>query len=176
MKEAVKKNSVTYGIIVGVLAILVYTVMYVIDVKLFANIWIGVGLGILNIVIGIIAVAKAKKALAGFISFKDAFTVFFLAMAIGALIGTIYLAILLNVIDPAAQTIILDEYVTMTVNWMQQAGSKPAEIKKTIEDMKASDPFGPVTMALSYVKGLLFYIIIGLIVAAAMKKNNEAYN
>lgn len=169
MTEAVKKNGINFGVTIGVIAVLATVVMYAVDVKLLANYWVGICLFIINLVLGIVAVAKTKKTLNGFITFKEAFTVFFIAMAIGAAINMVFLYILLNFIDPAAKVVIMDRVTEMTVNMMQSMGAKTEDIRKTVEEMKATDSFSLVSQLKSYAGGLIFYIIIGLIVAVAFK-------
>ncbi len=175
MTEAVKKNGIKFGIILGVISILLTTIIYSIDIGLFVNIWVGIGIFLLNLVIGIIGVAQTKKALNGFISFKEAFTVFFIEMALGAAIGTIFMFLLFNIIDPSVKQTIMDRSVEMTVNMMNSMGAKTEDIRKTVENMKETDNFSPLNQLKSYAFGLLFYIIIGLIVAAAMKKNKPEF-
>ncbi|WP_294825164.1 DUF4199 domain-containing protein [uncultured Flavobacterium sp.] len=175
MTEAVKKNGVNFGLIVGVVSIVITSIMYAVDVKMFANYWIGICLFIVNLVLGIVAVAKAKKAMGGYISFKDAFTTYFIAMAIGALIGSVFMFLLFNVIDPGAKEIIMERVVEMTVSMMEGFGAKSEDIRKTVEDMKATDSFGLVSQIKSYFGGLVMYIVIGLIVAASMKKNKPEF-
>lgn len=169
MTELVKKNGVSFSLIIGVISILSTVTMYAIDVRLLANYWVGICLFIINLVLGIVAVSKTKKGLNGVITFKEAFTVFFIAMAIGAAIGSIFIFILLNLIDPDAKVIIMDRVTEMTVNMMQSMGAKTEDIRKTVEQMKETDSFSLVSQLKSYAGGLIFYIIIGLIVAAAFK-------
>lgn len=169
MTETVKKNGISFGVTIGVIAVLASVIMYAVDVKLMANYWVGICLFIVNLVLGIVAVAKTKKALNGFITFKEAFTVFFIAMAIGAAISSIFIYILLNLIDPAAKVVIMDRVTEMTVNMMQSMGAKTEDIRKTVEEMKQTDSFSLVSQLKSYAGGLIFYIIIGLIVAVAFK-------
>jgi len=175
MTEAVKKNGLNFGIIIAVISILVTVLMYAVDVKLFANYWVGIILFIVNLVLGIIAVAKAKKALGGFISFKDAFTTFFIAMALGAFISTLFTYVLFNLVDPEAKEVIMDEVITKTVTMMEGMGTPSDDMRTMIEEMKKTDNFSLGSVAKSYVFGLIFYIIVGLIVAAAMKKNKPEF-
>lgn len=175
MTEAVKKNGLNFGLIVGVTSIVITSIMYAVDVKMFANYWIGICMFVVNLVLGIVAVAKAKKAMGGYISFKDAFTTYFMAMAIGAALGSIFMFVLFNLIDPGAKEIIMERVVEMTVSMMEGFGAKAEDIRKTVEDMKAIDNFGLVQQLKSYIWGLLFYIIIGLIVAASMKRNKPEF-
>lgn len=172
MNETVKKQGITFGITVGVLAIVCTTLMYVIDISLFVSFWTGSIIFIINLVLAIIAVAKVKKAQGGYASFKEAFTTFFIVMAIGSLINALYMFVLFNLIDPTAKTTVTDLVVQSTAKMMQGIGAKTADIKATLEEIKNADSFGLLALLKSYVYGLIFYIIVGLIVAAAMKKQD----
>lgn len=175
MTQAVKKNGLNYGIIIGVISVVVTTLMYVIDLNLFSKWWIGIILFLINLILGIVAIAKTKSALGGFISFKEAFTTFFIAMAIGGLISALYMFILFNFIDPEAKDVIMQNIKEMTADMMNGMGAPSEDIRKTIEEMEKTDNFSLISQAKSYMWSLLFYIIIGLIVAAAMKKNKPEF-
>lgn len=170
MTEAVKKTGVKFGIILGAVSLLTTATIYSIDPLNFVSIWLGIGLFFVNLIIGIIGVAQAKKALNGFISFKEAFTVFFIIMALGNFIGILFMYFLFNFIDPSVKDGIMEKSIEVTVNWMQSAGAKTEDIKKTVEQMKSTDNFSLGNQLKSYAIGLIVYILIGLIVAAAFKK------
>lgn len=175
MTQTVKKNGVNYGIIIGVISIVVSTIMYVIDLSLFSKWWIGIIMFLVSLVIGIMAIAKAKSSLGGYISFKEAFTTFFIAMALGAAMSTIFMFILFNLIDPGAKEVIMEDVKEMTVNMMQGMGARTEDIRNQVEQLENTDNFSLVSQLKSYVWGLLIYIIIGLIVAAVMKKNKPEF-
>lgn len=175
MTNAVKKNGVNFGIIVGGVSVLASTLMYVIDLKLFVSWWVGIVLFFISLTIAIIGVGKAKKELGGFMTFKEAFTTFFITMAIGVAIQIIFNITLLNVIDPEAKETIKGHLIEMTLE-MNKKFDAPAEaVKQQIEEIQNNDPYSPQKQALSYVWVLLFYIVIGLIVAAIMKKNKPEF-
>jgi hypothetical protein len=173
MTEAVKKNGLNFGIILGVIGIVVTTLIYTIDINMFVSIWLGICLFLVNLIIGIVAVVKTKKALGGLITFKEAFTTYFITMALGALINTLFMFILFNFIDPSAKEIITEKSVETTAKMMQGFGAKTEDIKSTIEQIKATDNWSAFNLLKSYLFGLVFYIIIGLIVAAAFKNKTK---
>ena len=175
MTNAVKKNGVNFGIIVGGVSVLASTLMYVIDLKLFVSWWVGIVLFLISLSIGIIGIGKAKKEMGGFITFKEAFTTFFIIMAIGVAISIAFNIILLNFIDPDAKETIKDHLIEMTME-INQKFDTPAEIvKQQMEEIQNNDPYSPQKQALSYVWILLFYIVVGLIVAVSMKKNKPEF-
>lgn len=176
MTDAVKKNGINFGVILGLFSILATAAIYAIDLSLFASFWTGIILFIIGLSIAIAAIAKTKKALGGFISFKEAFTVFFITMLIGLLLNMIFSYVLFNLIDPAAAETIKDHIIEMTVSMNQNFGVPAEEIRKQVEAIENSDNYSIGSQLKSFFGLLLFYIIIGLIVAAIMKKNKPEFN
>jgi hypothetical protein len=172
MNEIVKKNGISFGVLLGVISVISTVVIYVTNPENFVSIWVGLGIFFLNIILGIVAVSKTKKTLGGFITFKEAFTVYFITMAISSLIGITFMFILFNFIDPSIKDTIMDATIKMSVNMMQKAGLKTEDIRKSLDAMKESDNFSLLNQLKSFFVGLLIHTIIGLIVAAATKKEN----
>ncbi|WP_159802234.1 DUF4199 domain-containing protein [Flavobacterium sp. MK4S-17] len=174
MADIVKKNGINFGIIVGVVSILSSAIIYAVNLELMVNIWLGIVLFLVNLVIGIVAVAKTKKAMGGIISFKQAFSVYFFTMAIGSLIGTLFMYVLFNFVDPAAKETLTQLTVEKTVSMMQGVGAKTEDIRKTAEQIQATDNFSIGSLIKSYFFGLIFSIIIALIVGAAFKNTSKS--
>lgn len=169
MTNAIKKNGVNFGIILGVYLILVTAIMYVVDLKLFLEWWIGTLNFVISLGIGIVAVSKSKKALGGLITFKEAFTAFFITMAIGVTMNVLFNAVLFNVIDPGAKETLKQHLLEFTVATMQKFDTPSEILKTTIEEMQNDDNFGFVAQIKSLVWSLLFYAIAGLLVALVFK-------
>ncbi|ALM48403.1 hypothetical protein AMR72_05520 [Flavobacterium psychrophilum] len=172
MNEIVKKNGLNFGVILGIVSILITVIIYVTDPTKFVSIWVGLGIILMNLIFGIFVIAKTKQALGGFITFKEAFTVYFITMALASLISIIFMYLLFNFIDPSIKETIMVATTEMTVNMMKNMGVKTEEIRKTVEAMREVDNFSILKQLQSYLGGLLIHTIIGLIVAAVMKKNN----
>ncbi|QEE49699.1 DUF4199 domain-containing protein [Flavobacterium alkalisoli] len=170
MTEAVKKNGINFGVILGVIFVLCYVAMYSIDLKYFVNMWLGIGIIFLGLIVGIISVVKAKVAQNGFISFKQAFTTFFITLAIGLAISTVFNIILLNFIDPAAKDVIRQHLIDITIHFGEKYNAPVEQLKQQVESIKNTDSYSVFNMIKSYFFILVLYIIIGLIVAAAFKK------
>ncbi|MNK54568.1 hypothetical protein D3C87_735550 [compost metagenome] len=172
MTNVIKKNGVNFGIILAVYFILRTALIYTIDLKLFVNSWFGFVDLIVSIILAIIAIAKTKKALGGFISFKEAFSVYFLTILIGLVIYSIFNIILFNVIDPAAKEIVKEHTIEYTVNMMKKFGSIDTQtLKETVAKLRETDSFSIPQQLLGLGISLLMYAVIGLIVAVAMRKN-----
>jgi uncharacterized membrane protein len=115
MNEIIKKNGVTFGIILGLFSILFTTAIYVIDLHLFTSWWIGAFAIVVPIIIGFVLVSKTKKQLNANITFKDAFTVYFIAAVIGSFLSKLYEYVLFNFIDPQAKETIKEYYVKIRI-------------------------------------------------------------
>jgi hypothetical protein len=90
MNEAIKKNGIKFGVITGAISVVLTLTFYLIDIKLFINIWLGFGLIFLYLAIGIYQLIELKKDLSGKMPFKEAFTGYFYAAFIGISISTLF--------------------------------------------------------------------------------------
>jgi len=170
MTEAIKKNSINIGIILGVIWILCHVIMYSIDLKYFINFWLGLGLIFFGVIIAIVAVVKSKVLKGGFMTFRQAFTAFFITVALAFAIQVAFDSILFNLIDPAAKEIVKEHYIDFNISMGQRAQLPAEKIKEQVEVIKNSNMYGFANLAQQYVFIMLLYTIIGLIVAAAFKK------
>lgn len=171
MTEAIKKNGVKFGVILGVVAILTTSIIYATDITLLANMSTGFIVLAVQLVILIAGTLAAKKAMGGYISFKEAFTTYFIIAALGMAISIIFNMILLNLIDPGAKELITEKMIENTMGWVKNSGMKAEDLRKMVEEMRAADSYGYVGQIKSYFGILIFYTVIGLIVAAILKKN-----
>lgn len=168
--ENLKKNSVPLGLFLGLFLIVVTTLMYTIDLNLFTKPWIGIINLIVVTLFGAFAGVKSKKQAGGFLTFKEAFTAFFITVLIGFLISTLYSILLFNVIDPEAKAVITDHLIKYTVDMMQSFGAKAADINKLVDDMQKTDSFGAAGQLKGFAVNLVIYSIIGLITALIVRR------
>lgn len=168
--EALKKNAMNFGLILGLFLVVLTTAIYSIDLALLTKPWVGIFNVFLITSFGIIATTKFKKCNGGFITFKEAFTSFFIAIALGLLLSTLFTILLFNFIDTDAKNSITEKVVKYTVEMMQKFGAKAADINKMIAEMEKSDSFGVLGQIKGYAFNLVLYCIIGLISAAVIKR------
>ncbi len=169
--EALRKNSINFGLILGVFLVVMTTIIYAVNINLFTSTWIG----IVNILIisgfGIFAVLNHKKNIGGFITFKESFTGFFITVVIGFIISTLFSILLFNYIDPEAKAILTENIIKYTVEMMQKFGAKPADLNKMIEEMRSTDSFGVMGQLKGFAFNTILYSIIGLIASLILKKD-----
>lgn len=175
MNEIIKKNGIKFGIISGVIAIVVTGLMYAIDINLFANSMIGICMIVFYIALGVYAVSTSKKELGGVINFKDAFTTYLIYCTIGILIANLFNYILFNFIDPAAKEQILEITINKTVEMMEKFDAPKETLKQTIIELKENDQYSIGNILKGSAFSIIFSSIVGLIVAAVMK-TKTTYN
>jgi hypothetical protein len=165
MNEVIKKTGVTFGIILAVLSVLVTAIFYAVDLKLFTNYWIGTLLLIVNLGILIMSVYTAKKALNGVITFKEAFTVYFITVVIGLTASTLFNLLLFNAIDPGAKVTIKELTIKASVQMMERFNAPAEVLDKQIEELETMDQYSPESLVKGWFIGIVISSLLGLLLA-----------
>ena len=174
MNEIIKKNGITFGFIFGLFSILLTTTLYTVDLKLFTSAWIGIVSVVISITIGVILITKTKKQLNNIISFKDAFTVYFIAAALGSVISTVFNYLLFNFIDPEAKETIKEITMKYTSDMMEKFGTPTAAINETMKKLAETDNFSLGNLSMGLAFSLVFSALFGLILAAIFKSKSPS--
>lgn len=169
MNEIVKKNGINFGIITGVVSILITTLMYTIDLSLFTSVWVGLSLIAFYIIIGVVLLLKTKKELGGVFSFKDAFTTYFISAVVGILISVVFNILLFNFIDPSAKDAIKDLSIKSTVEMLEKFDTPSNVINETVKKLQESDQFSTFEQLKGSVFSMVFSAVFGIILAAIFK-------
>lgn len=171
MKEEVKSTASRFGIIAAVISIAYTLIAYLFDLSLMVNPWMGIALWVIGLVIYIVAVSQTRNKLGGFISFRDAFSSFILAYIISSLLATAFNILLFTAIDPGAAEELQDMSIEATVEMLENFGAPTSQIEDTIDQMEGTNQFSVLQLVKGFFWGIVVYAIIGLIVAAIMKRN-----
>ncbi|MGV3697530.1 DUF4199 domain-containing protein [Flavobacterium sp.] len=172
MNAIFKKNAINFGLISGFIGIAVTTLMYLVDLKLFVNWAIGLGMLVLWIIIGCILLSKAKKENNGVMTFKEGFTTYFLSALIGILISTTFNILLFNFIDPAAKDVLTEHLLDMQVGMLQKFNAPQEQINEAITKIKESSQFSIQGQLTGIIWSLLGAAIFGLILGAIFKSKS----
>lgn len=173
MEKSIKSISANYGLYLGIILTLLTGVGYAVNLDLFTAVWFGLLFLLVIIVLGIISVAKAKKSLGGFISFKDAFTAYFITLVVGLLIGSITSILIFVVIDPEAAVELQEKIINSQVDRLESFNVPAEVIDETVEKMEAKGNMYSVGNILtSLIWQIAGFSVVGLIIAAIMKKRN----
>ncbi len=168
--NSIAKN---YGTYLGALLALLTVFAYAVNLDLMVNMWYGIFILLAILVFGIISVSKTKGFLEGFISFKQSFTAYFLTVLIGLAISTVVSYIIFNIVDPEAANLLKEKSIEVSIAFMEGFGAPAEAIAEAVEEMEKQNQYSIGSLAKSLAWLLVIYSIIGLIVAAVMKKNPE---
>ncbi|WP_179352511.1 DUF4199 domain-containing protein [Winogradskyella vidalii] len=175
MEKKLRSSAIQFGLYIALILSGFTIVAYAINIALLTKWWINIALFIAILIIGIVSISKSKQLLEGFISFKQAFTTWFTTIVVGILISTAVNILLFNVIDPSAAEAVKQATIETSVAMMENFGAPQSEIEKAIVLMEEQNQFAVGNLLKSVAWQLLFYAVIGLIIAAIMKKNNPEF-
>jgi hypothetical protein len=169
MNEIVKKNGITYGFLSGMISLLITTLIYTFDIKLFISFWTGFISILLYIIISIILLLKTKKELNNVFPFKQAFTTYFISAVVAIGISLIFNIILFNYVDPEAKETIKDLSIKYAVEMMRKFNTPEDAMTKAIADLQANDQFSISQLIKGSIYSIAFSAVYGLIIAAIFK-------
>lgn len=172
MEKSLKSISVNYGLYLGLVLAAISILVYAVMIDLFTEWWLGILLFLLIIGFGTAAALKSRKALGGFMSFKEAFTSYFITIAIGTLISTVVGIVIFNFVDPEAADYINEKIITMTRETMENWGAPQESINEAMTKMEGQNNFSTAAQLQSYVVRLLILSVLGLIVAVSVKRRD----
>lgn len=176
MDAILKKNAINFGVISGLIGVAITTLMYLVDLKLFVNMWIGFGMLAIWIVIGCVLLSKSKKERAGVLTFKEGFTTYFLSALIGILISTAFNMFLLNFFDTEARDKITEHFIEFQVEMLEKYNAPSDQIAETVSKLKENSQFSINGQLLGIAQALVGATVFGLILAAIFKsKTREEY-
>jgi hypothetical protein len=169
MDAIIKKNAINFGIISGLIGILSTTIMYIADLKLFVNMWVGFGMLAIWIIIGCVLLSKTKNEKQGILSFKEGFTAYFVSALVGILMSTVFNIFLFNFFDTAARDTVTEHLIEMQVEMLQKFNTPQEKINEAIISIKESSQFSIKGQLFGIAQALVGAIIFGLILAAFFK-------
>lgn len=173
MNPIFKKNAINFGIISGLIGITVTTLMYLVDLKLFVNMWIGIGMLAVWLIIGILLLSKSKKENEGNLTFKEGFTVYFLSAVIGILLSTAFNMFLFNFFDTEARDSVTEHVITFQVEMMEKFNAPSEKIAEEVSKLRENSQFTLKGQMLGIMQAMIGAIIFGLILAAFFKSKNK---
>ena len=89
MENSIKSSAINYGLYLGGALSLITIAIWFIDINLMANMWLGILILLAVVAVGVVSTAKAKSIQEGFLSFKEAFSSYFITVAIGGAVALI---------------------------------------------------------------------------------------
>lgn len=168
----IRKSAINYGVVLGIILAVITALMYALNTELFTKWWIGIITLIIVVVTGIVSTAKSKSLLGGFMSFKEAFSSYFITVAVGLLISTAVGILLFTIVDPELADYLNERTIEITREFMEGFGAPEEEINKALADLEGKNNFSLVNQLKSYAFGLIFQAVIGLLIGLIFKKKD----
>lgn len=186
MNKIIKKHGLNFGLILGFLLIMPSLLGYAFDVSLLMSFWTLALVFASVIIVGAIAIIFVKKKLNGFISFKEAFSTYFITLLIGLLISNSINFLLFNIVDTNFTEVVKEEQIKMTESrreWVignmnngQTPESKIDEVNsqfdERIEKIKKDNPYSINSLIKGFAIFTGIFSIFGLLLALVLKKKN----
>ena len=173
MEPTTKSTAINNGLYLGAILSLVSVLIYAVNLDLFTEWWLGIILFVVVVVYGVISAVKSRTILNGFISFKQAFTSYFITVAIGTLIATVVGIAIFTYIDPESATYLNEQILLVTKQTMERFGMPQEAMEAALEEAATKDNFSLGMQSQAFVFRLAFYAVVGLIVALIVKKTNN---
>ena len=171
-QSILKKSAINYGLVTGGILALVTALMYAVSTELFTKLWIGILTIVFVIIMGIVSTAKSKGLLGGYMSFKEAFSSYFITVAVGLFIATLVGILLFAVVDPELADYLNEKNIENTRAFMERFGAPESEIEKSLAELEGINNYSAGNQLKSYVFGLVFQAVLGLLVALIFKKKD----
>jgi len=174
MENSIKSSALNYGLYLGGALSAVTILGYTVNLGLLTKWWLGVLLFIVIIVFGIMSGYKSKKIQEGFIEFKEAFSSYFITVAVGLIISMTVGIIIFNFIDPEAAITLKEKTIESSIEIMRNFGAPEDAIANSLEQMEAQKnqyAIGPQLQSTAIF--LIIQAIIGLIVALIIKRPRQ---
>lgn len=175
MNEIIKKNSSKFGLIAAGIVIAYNLLGFLLDANFLINVYLTTGLFLLTLALYIISVAQSKKGLGGYINFREAFTAFMLSTIISSLLVTTFSIILYNYIDPEFGVRVKEMGLEKAAELWDKMGLTEEQINEQLEVYENTDNYAIGSQVKTFFVGIVVSSVIGLIVAAVMKKNRPEF-
>lgn len=165
-----------WGLIIGFVSILLFTI-YSMFLMETAGIFGATGFAIFSFILMMILLTvmafEQRKAMGGFIPFKDAFSAVFVSILIVVIMSQLYTVIYTNLIDPEyyEKTLQMSQNMTIQLGASEEAAEQAiASAEETIERQKS---IGGILM--STMLQVILYSLFGFIIAAIVKRSKPEH-
>lgn len=169
------KQIIKDGAIFGLLSVIIGLLSYIVDVTAFASLKYLAFILVFSFAVVFVFSVRNRKALGGYISFKNAFIYSFGILAVAGLIGTLFNLLLFVVIDPGAVDVIVQASLDNTEALMERFDTPDDAIDEALDQAEQDtyDRFTALGMIKGYFIAWVFYGIVALIVGAIVKRKEQ---
>jgi len=188
MNEIIKKQGVNFGLILGALLAMVTVGGYAYSTEILVSYWALLYVFLVVIIMGLLVIGFSKRDLGGFISFKDAFTSYFIMLIIGMFISTLVNFLIFNVVDTDFKSVVQEKQIETIDNqreWiigkMYDGNSSEDDIEKTnekfdeaIEKIKSKDQYAIGEQIKGLFIGIAIMSVFGVLLALLLRRKDPS--
>jgi hypothetical protein len=170
--------GIKWGLIAGVVIVLAGVALYYTDQPTLFSLKFNFIQLFICAVTGLLAGLEQKKKAGGYIGFKEALQPIFITFVIGTLVGTLFIYIIANYVDPGlpARMKAADiKSIEQMEAEQHAAGVTDEQLRDQLTKLKQQDySLTFVASMLSYLTGLFLNFILSAILAAVIRKKRVA--
>lgn len=175
-KKGFLMDAAKYGLLVGLLSVILLLITYVMNPLLMVKWWLGILFFFISIVAVVVAALDLRRKMGGFMIYKDALVIVFVIFAASSVITSSFNYVLFTVIDPELPVVMKEAIVDQTTSMMESMNADQEAIDKAITQIEQEDyALTPGKAFKGFMISLLISFIISLIIAIFVKKNSPMF-
>ncbi len=179
MKPEIKHNTLLFGLLLAAISIGYSTIAYVVDESLFVHWFLGIGLLVIGALLLIMSVWQTKKALGGYISFRDAFSAWILPAMLSSALVMVFNMLLYNVIDTDLADRLGVRIMEQTTEMMERFGAADEQVEEAmakVDETSMSVNFKPLGLLKGFFTELILQSVFAALFAAIFKKEKPVFD
>jgi len=174
LKENIKKISFKQGLYLGILLSIINIGIYLYanfsnNWSLMISQWYQFAKFLIIVGFASYTTILCRKAYMNSFSFRDGFSAFFIAVAVGLGIYVLGNWFLLSVFDADAGEIITKESVVLLEERLGKMEQAPEKIEESIQELYENPPFAFKNQFIGYIFNLVLYCLPAIIIALLFK-------
>ncbi|MGJ1448544.1 DUF4199 domain-containing protein [Sphingobacterium spiritivorum] len=178
-----KKQSITYGLYLGVIALVLGIVtMYISKSTTSLMVLFGVSAALNLVIFLVVAVLfsiSIRKSIGGYWSFSEALKKIFIMLAVAALLSSLGSFAFTKFVEPTIQEEVINNTSNLTIEMLEKSGAGDEQIDETIAKLDEQKAEISKMSFWQFFKGIgitmIFYFVLALILAAILKKEKPFF-
>ncbi|MFT4679572.1 MAG: amino acid transporter [Flavobacteriales bacterium] len=168
------KSAIQFGLIAGLVISIINAMIYFVNYELLADMWVGLGMLLMVIVLAIVGAVRSKKEFGPF-DLKQAFIVTFLICMSLMVVVTLYNIIMFQVVDPTFGERITDVVLNNTEQMLVRFNMPEADIEEQLAAVAEStaDQYTMGGMLKGLLIGSLIYAMFSIIIALIIRSKKD---
>ena len=168
------KPAAKSGLTLGLIGIIITLLIYFINAKLLANMWVGIVILVISLTLVVMFGMAFRKQVGGYLSFKHAFLYSLILLLVAGLIGQSFNFLLFNVIDPDLPQLVTNAALENTEAMLEKFNVPDEEMDKALErtESQMANQYKISGVMKAYFYSIIVYAIISLITGAIIKRRN----